>query len=69
MSGSEEIRKSVSEFYTRAVKAGTGCCGPASESVPKGFAAQFAGYGDDTTGLPADAVENSFGCGNPLAFS
>jgi hypothetical protein len=24
--------------------------------VPKGFAAQFAGYGDDVAGLPADAV-------------
>jgi ubiquinone/menaquinone biosynthesis C-methylase UbiE len=75
----DEVRNSVSEFYTKAVKAGTGCCGPASSCcgaraggeavVPKGFAAQFAGYGGDTAGLPADAVENSFGCGNPLAFS
>ncbi len=81
MNDGDEIRKGVSEFYTKAVKAGTGCCGPGSsgccgasagpeeDAIPRGFAAQFAGYGDDTTGLPADAVENSFGCGNPLAFS
>ncbi len=73
----DQIRKTVSDFYTRAVKTGSGCCGPgssgccgsgATDVLPKGFAAQFAGYGEDTTGLPADAVHNSFGCGNPLAF-
>jgi SAM-dependent methyltransferase len=79
MDDKDEVRKSVSEFYTQAVKGGSWCCGPASsgccgsaaapEVVAKGFAAQFAGYGADTVGLPADAVENSFGCGNPLAFS
>jgi len=68
MSDSKQVRKSVSEFYTRAVKSGSGCCG-GGKVVPKGFAAQFAGYGDDVAGLPADAVANSFGCGNPLAFS
>ena len=72
MDDKDQVRKSVSEFYTKAVKAGTGCCGvPAADepAIAKGFAAQFAGYGDDTAGLPADAVENSFGCGNPLAFA
>jgi SAM-dependent methyltransferase len=76
MSDSKEIRKSVSEFYSRAVKSGTGCCGPATSCcggepavAPQGFAAQFAGYGKDLAGLPSDAVQNSFGCGNPLAFS
>jgi arsenite methyltransferase len=71
MSDSSQVRKSVSEFYTQAVKSGSGCAcgGNAGEAVPKGFAAQFAGYGDDVAGLPADAVANSFGCGNPLAFS
>lgn len=70
MSGSDEVRTSVSEFYTKAVKEGSGCgCATKGQDLPKGFAAQFAGYGDDTTGLPSDAVINSFGCGNPLAFS
>ncbi len=30
----------------------------------------MAGYGEEEIGrLPADAVQNSFGCGNPLAFA
>ncbi len=36
----------------------------------KGVAVQTAGYTDDhVSQLPDAAVENSFGCGNPLAFS
>jgi N-acetylglutamate synthase-like GNAT family acetyltransferase/precorrin-6B methylase 2 len=32
--------------------------------------AKVAGYGEEELGrLPADAVQNSFGCGNPLAFA
>ena len=32
--------------------------------------AKIAGYGtEELAGLPADAVQNSFGCGNPLAFA
>lgn len=32
--------------------------------------ARFAGYAaDDVAGLPADAVNSSYGCGNPLAFA
>jgi N-acetylglutamate synthase-like GNAT family acetyltransferase/2-polyprenyl-3-methyl-5-hydroxy-6-metoxy-1,4-benzoquinol methylase len=32
--------------------------------------AKVAGYGtEELVGLPADAVQNSFGCGNPLAFA
>jgi arsenite methyltransferase len=70
MSDNKEIRKNVSVFYARAVSSGKGCCcGGGAEELPKGFAAQFAGYGDDVSGLPTDAVVNSFGCGNPLAFS
>jgi SAM-dependent methyltransferase len=58
----EDIRKNVSEAYTRAVEQGTGCCGP------KGFAAKTAGYGSEAAAVP-DAYADSFGCGNPLAFS
>jgi N-acetylglutamate synthase-like GNAT family acetyltransferase/SAM-dependent methyltransferase len=36
----------------------------------KGSLVKTAGYREDELGrLPADAVQNSFGCGNPLAFA
>lgn len=79
MSGNEELRRRVSDFYTRAVRTGQGCCGPVSSrccgssgvpgSLPKGFAVRYPGYRGEAEGLPPDALENSFGCGNPLAFS
>jgi len=64
----DDRRKSVSEDYARAVKAPASscCCTP----VPKGVVAKLAGYTDaQIAALPAEAVVNSFGCGNPLAFS
>lgn len=72
-----EVRRKVSRFYTRAVRSGGGCCGPSSSGccgsgttqAPGGFAARHEAYRGDAEGLPSDAVENSFGCGNPLAFS
>jgi SAM-dependent methyltransferase len=66
----KKIRESVAESYARAVDrdpgAGSSCCsGPAT----KGVAAALAGYSREAlAGLPADAVVNSFGCGNPVAL-
>ncbi len=75
----EDLRDDVRKAYTRAVsepEAGCctpTCCGPTSEVEPtaqKGVAAKIAGYGDsELNELPADAVANSFGCGNPVAFA
>ncbi len=67
MSHEQEIRAQVAEAYTRAVEAPSpSCCG----GVPKGVAAKIAGYDPTAVAkLPADAVESSFGCGNPVAFS
>jgi len=46
------------------------CCGTATPPSMKGRMAGLAGYGEaDLESLPADAVQNSFGCGNPLAFA
>jgi SAM-dependent methyltransferase len=45
------------------------CCG-GDEVAPKGVAAAVAGYDRaELSELPADAVENSFGCGTPVAFA
>jgi SAM-dependent methyltransferase len=65
----ETIRRSVSESYARAIETpGSSCCG--GEALPKGVAAKLAGYTrEELLSLPDDAVANSFGCGNPLAFS
>jgi arsenite methyltransferase len=69
MKGSDKKRQSVSKAYANAVKSESkqSCC---SGPVPKGVAALLAGYtSKDLDSLPADAIKNSFGCGNPLAFS
>jgi arsenite methyltransferase len=63
----DKVRENVSQAYAKAVTEGSGCCGG---GTPKGVAAQTAGYGvAEIAGLPDDAVVNSFGCGNPVAFS
>jgi SAM-dependent methyltransferase len=65
MAQESDIRQQVAEAYTRAVNSGS-CCG----GEQKGVTAQLAGYApEELASLPADAVENSFGCGNPVAFS
>src|SRR5262249_28809364 len=62
-----KVRAGVAEAYGRAVAEGGGCCGGGEQ---KGGAARTAGYASgDLAGLPGDAVENSFGCGNPVALS
>jgi SAM-dependent methyltransferase len=72
MSDKEELRERVSKDYARAVTSKTGgggaCCG--GTPAQKGVVAKLAGYTDnELAALPPEAVVNSFGCGNPLAFS
>jgi len=65
----DAVRKAVSDFYVREVSSPAKCC-CGGAVVPKGVAAKIAGYGaEELSALPPDAVSNSFGCGNPLAFS
>jgi len=55
---------------SQPVQIGSACCGPSVTEGMKGGMAKVAGYGEEELGrLPADAVQNSFGCGNPLAFA
>jgi arsenite methyltransferase len=68
----DEIRKTVSEVYSKAVTGkSSGCgCGCSSGVTQKGVTAREAGYGaDELSALPKEAVINSFGCGNPLAYA
>ncbi len=68
----DEIKAFVRQGYTDRVQAGS-CCGPAAaSSAPEcgcGAAAAIGYSKADLAGLPANAVANSFGCGNPAAFS
>jgi SAM-dependent methyltransferase len=71
MNRPEDVRNSVSKSYARAVEqtkasAGSCCAGPA----PQGILTTLAGYSREAlASLPADAVQSSFGCGNPVALA
>ncbi len=72
MGSNQQVRETVSKAYAKAVSmprcTADSCCAPVQ--VPKGVAAKIAGYtSGELESLPQDAVVNSFGCGNPLAFS
>jgi arsenite methyltransferase len=64
--GAEAVRHDVAQAYAEAVRKETCCRG---NRTPKGTVANLAGYGEEVASLPQDAVTNSFGCGNPLAFA
>jgi len=66
----QDVRDQVSRAYAQAVIKPTkaSCCGN-QLPIQKGEAAKLAGYSsDELNDLPVEAVVNSFGCGNPLAF-
>ncbi len=69
MTNHQDIRRNVSVAYARAIS-GTpsiSCCGGSDAGCRT---AGLAGYVSETLGeIPRDAVENSFGCGDPLAFA
>ena len=69
MNNNDDIRGAVAEAYAKAVSqpGPESCCGKPEQ---KGVAVKTAGYtAEELETLPSDAVVNSFGCGNPLAFS
>ena len=70
MSESQNTRRQVEKFYSAAVQKQSKGCGSCCLPDPKGVTAKLAGYDpNDLAKLPAEAVVNSFGCGNPLAFA
>ena len=69
----EEVRSEVSNRYSEAVaspprpRSGSE---PPPAPVRKGSFVDLAGYtGEEVASLPESAVVDSFGCGNPVAFS
>ena len=78
----EKIKEAVRKRYTEAIEAapsndrgccGKNCCGGTAtleRGLLEGRVVTGAGYGqDELQSIPTDAIENSFGCGNPLAFA
>jgi arsenite methyltransferase len=66
----EDVRDEVAKAYGQRVTrpAPGGCCG--GGATQKGAVVEFAGYSvDQLADLPADAVVNSFGCGDPVALA
>lgn len=76
MNEHEKVREAVSKSYAQAVSgvSNESCCSQSSDCgtplAQKGEVVKLAGYGEkELAALPPDAVVNSFGCGNPVAFS
>lgn len=82
LESAEDIHASVSEHYAaRARNVSSSCCGPASPNVSFASSAEdsccssskVAGYAfydeEEVAGLPEDAIQGSFGCGNPTALA
>ncbi len=62
----DQVRESVSNAYANAVRDTGGCCGGNGDCAT----ATLAGYSQETlTGIPGDAVNHAFGCGNPLSYA
>lgn len=74
MGDHSQIHDLVSSFYAKAIKsdrekggAQAACCSMASAGK---MIAQLAGYSSaDLSALPENLAEESFGCGNPIAFA
>ena len=71
MTNHEDIRRNVSDAYAQALSGTTtssSCCGGTDACCST--TASLAGYETESLDeIPRDAVENSFGCGDPLAFA
>ena len=68
----KETKEMVREHYRGLITGKKGsCCGaPSVEEEMKGRLAKLAGYGEkERSQVPEEAYLNSFGCGNPLAFT
>lgn len=76
---SDEIKKAVQDRYASVVTQRGSCCGPAQgrgpaqgcgSTVTRSDLLEPGRYSaDELASLPAEAVDNSLGCGNPLAFA
>ena len=67
----ENIQETVREKYgaiAKSVESGKGCCGPAACGCSDPITSNLYSS-EETSGLPAEAVAVSLGCGNPTALA
>jgi SAM-dependent methyltransferase len=67
----DDLRRQVARTYgDRVMQTAPASCGCGAPPAAKGAIVDLAGYTPDQLAeLPADAVVNSFGCGNPVALA
>ena len=74
----EQIKIAVREHYAGLVKSDESCCSSSNccdteiniDTSLTGESSNQNGYTDaQLSSIPADAIENSFGCGNPLMYA
>ena len=79
MNDSVKIKERVQKHYTQAITTRSGCCGPTSTETAADSGGccgggtstvQLFGYRpEELQTLPDDAVQSSFGCGNPVSHA
>ena len=74
----KQIKTAVRDHYAGLVKSGESCCTPSNScgteiNIEASLKGQFANQNEYTDAqlcnIPADAIDNSFGCGNPLMYA
>lgn len=67
----DEIKEGVRRRYSEAVSRPGSCCGPNMVTKQKlQTLVELTGYSpEELRQIPKDAVENAFGCGNPVALA
>ena len=74
----KQIKTAVRDHYAGLVKSGESCCTPSNScgteiNIEASLKEQFANQNEYTDAqlcsIPADAIDNSFGCGNPLMYT
>lgn len=66
-----QIKTAVREHYADLIKDGESCCSSSNCCGPEiNIETTFSEYTNtQLSSIPTDAVENSFGCGNPLMYA
>jgi arsenite methyltransferase len=65
----ESVQEKYRQIALKVVGGETSCCGPSASTSERDPISSNLYEADETTGLPAEAVASSLGCGNPVALA